>query len=54
MKTRRMTQLCSLAALAALTLGSLAQAGSCYLAEDGSDANPGTLTKPFATLQRSQ
>jgi len=30
------------------------QAGSYYVAPNGSDSNPGTLQKPFATLQRAQ
>ncbi|MEI7901441.1 MAG: PDZ domain-containing protein [bacterium] len=31
-----------------------AQAGNYYVATDGNDMNPGTLAKPFATLQRAQ
>ncbi|NQV33825.1 MAG: PDZ domain-containing protein [Phycisphaeraceae bacterium] len=34
--------------------GSLAHATTYVVALDGSDANPGTLEKPFATLQRAQ
>jgi membrane-associated protease RseP (regulator of RpoE activity) len=54
MKTLLMIGLWPLAALAAFTLGSSARAGSYYVATDGSDTNPGTLVKPFATLQRAQ
>jgi len=45
--------LCSLI-LAALTLGASAQAASYHVAANGNDTNPGTLAKPFATLQRAQ
>jgi hypothetical protein len=44
----------ALAALAALAHISVAQAGNYYVAANGNDANPGTLTKPFATLPRAQ
>jgi hypothetical protein len=54
MRTNYWTMGVSLAALAALTLGASAQAGSYYVAPGGNDANPGTLKKPFATLQRAQ
>ncbi len=43
-----------LAAMAALTADSSAPAGNYYVAARGNDANPGTLARPFATLQRAQ
>ncbi len=43
-----------LAALAALTHISAAQAGDYYVATNGNDANPGTLARPFATLSKAQ
>ena len=43
-----------LAALMTLALIPEAQAGYYYVAANGSDANPGTLTKPFATLRQAQ
>jgi hypothetical protein len=44
----------SVAALALFTGVSSTQAGNHYVAPDGSDSNPGTLQKPFGTLQRAQ
>jgi hypothetical protein len=43
-----------LATLAALTHISAAQASDYYVAANGKDDNPGTLTRPFATLLRAQ
>ena len=40
--------------LTALTIGSAAQAASVFVAPTGNDTNPGTLERPFATLQRAQ
>ena len=40
-------------ALAALPLSG-AQAAQLYVAPNGNDANPGSLEKPFASLQRAQ
>ncbi|HVX85162.1 MAG TPA: DUF4990 domain-containing protein [Phycisphaerae bacterium] len=37
-----------------LLLSSVARAADVYVAPDGNDANPGTLQKPFATIQRAQ
>ena len=44
----------SVTALALITGVSSTQAGSYYVAPNGSDSNPGTLQRPFATLQRAQ
>jgi hypothetical protein len=54
MRIKRMAMNGALAALAALAHISVAQAGNYYVAANGNDANPGTLTKPFATLPRAQ
>jgi len=40
--------------LSALTLGSTAHAANIFVAPTGSDTHPGTLERPFATLQRAQ
>ena len=40
--------------LTALAMASAAQAVSLVVAPAGNDSNPGTLEKPFATLQRAQ
>ena len=44
----------SLASLAALAFSVSAHAVSYYVAPGGNDADPGSLAKPFATLQRAQ
>ena len=54
MKRNCMAMKVALAALAATTCISAAQAGNYYVAANGDDANPGTLAKPFATLSRAQ
>ena len=40
--------------LLALWLALASQAAEFYVAPDGSDAGPGTITQPFATLRRAQ
>jgi len=42
------------AVLSLLAGNGAARAGICYVAPGGNDANPGTLAKPFATLQRAR
>ena len=42
------------AMLSFVMCGFSAQAGSYFVATNGNDANPGTLAKPFARLQRAQ
>ena len=54
MKIKRMAMNGGLAALAALTHISAAQAGNYYVAANGNDDNPGTLARPYATLPRAQ
>ena len=39
---------------AAAVLGSSASAATYFVAPDGSDSNPGSLAKPFATLRQAQ
>ncbi len=43
-----------LCAMLLFTLATSASAATFYVAPDGSDANPGTIRKPFATLYRAQ
>jgi len=44
----------SAAAMAAASGVRVTQAASYYVAPTGADSNPGTLKKPFATLERAQ
>ena len=50
----RLTAMVAVAVLSLCAWDEVGQAGSYYVAPGGSDANPGTLAKPFATLQRAQ
>jgi len=54
MKTMPLMRILLLVVPAVLAGRSTAPAGTCYVAPTGSDTNPGTLAKPFATLQRAQ
>ena len=44
----------ALAALVAFNFSALGRADSYFVAPNGDDNNPGTIVKPFATLQRAQ
>ncbi len=44
----------TLLALGIVLCGSVASARDYYVAVDGSDANPGTMGKPFATLEKAR
>ncbi|HEX5398652.1 MAG TPA: PDZ domain-containing protein [Verrucomicrobiae bacterium] len=48
--TSKITQVC----IAAMLCGCVCLAQPYYVSPSGNDANPGTLQKPFATLQRAQ
>ena len=50
----RLMPIMSLVAIPFSAAVSSAQAATCYVSPGGSDANPGTLAKPFATLSRAQ
>jgi hypothetical protein len=54
MKIQSMITRVLLAAFAALAFGASAQAVSYYVAPGGKDTNPGSMARPFATLQGAQ
>jgi hypothetical protein len=53
-KTPKLTAMHRFILIIALCLGDRATAATFHVAPDGNDANPGTGTKPFATLERAR